>query len=332
MGGAVSAPLLYSIFNPDTPGHDGAVLVEDERVSRFAAHLPLAEELPDVSRYGGTRHAAALGLSQQCDAMVIVISEERGTLSIAHDGRLTTDISAVSLRQHLRRFLHQRDDRGTVAARAWWSSARLRTVLVSIALAVALWMAFVYSPDTVMRTFTVPIALRNLPEGWMIEGDLPMNAEVEVSGSRRRLDEVDPAGLSLTIDVSEPTSGVRDVVLSDAGLALPSGITFLRARPAALSITFRPTQTVSVPVAVQTTGVLPEGLELVSVRPEPDVVSLVIPKGAVGPDHVPTEAVDLRQIDDDAAKETPLVLPPDAQLRPDAPSKVVVRVDVRPRQ
>src|SRR5919106_5454924 len=81
LGGAVSAPLLYSIFNPDTPGHDGAVLIEDDRLTRFAAHLPLAEELPEVSRYGGTRHAAAVGLSQECDALVIVVSEERGTIS-----------------------------------------------------------------------------------------------------------------------------------------------------------------------------------------------------------------------------------------------------------
>src|SRR5919109_2972486 len=102
LGGAVSAPLLYSIFNPDTPGHDGAVLIDDERITRFAAHLPLAEELPEVSRYGGRRHAAALGLSQQCDALIIVISEERGTISVAHDGRLAADVSAATLRQHLR--------------------------------------------------------------------------------------------------------------------------------------------------------------------------------------------------------------------------------------
>jgi DNA integrity scanning protein DisA with diadenylate cyclase activity len=83
LGGAISEPLLYSIFHTSTPGHDGAVLIDDGRITRFAVHLPLASDMPDVSAHGGTRHTAALGLSQEGDAFVIVVSEERGTISIA---------------------------------------------------------------------------------------------------------------------------------------------------------------------------------------------------------------------------------------------------------
>jgi uncharacterized protein (TIGR00159 family) len=332
VGGAVSAPLLYSIFNPDTPGHDGAVLIEDERLTRFAAHLPLAEELPEVSRYGGTRHAAALGLSQHCDALVIVVSEERGTIATAHDGNLTADITAAALRQQLRRFLYRPDGDDAVAASTWWSSARLQTALVSLALAAALWMAFAYSPDTVLRTFTVPIALDNLPEDWVVSDDLPRGAQVELSGSRRSLDELDAGSLTVSIDLSRPARGVRDVVIGDDTLALPSGITLRRARPAALSVHLQPARTVRVPVAVPTIGALPDTLELVSLRAEPGAVPLIVPEGTAGPDHIPTEVIDLRQIAGDTAREVPLALPSDSHLPSNTQSEVMVRIDVRSRE
>jgi hypothetical protein len=331
LGGTVSAPLLYSIFNPDTPGHDGAVLIEDQRITRFAAHLPLAEELPEVSRYGGTRHAAALGLSQQCDALIIVVSEERGTISIAQDGRLAAEVSAATLRQHLRRFLHRRNGEDAVALGRRWNIAHVRTAVASVAIAATLWVAFAYSPDTVLRTITVPIALENLPENWTVTGDPPQAVEVELSGSPRRFDDLEPAALAVSIDLSMPTRGMREVVISEDALSLPSGIVLRRARPAELSLMLQPTRTVQVPVAVPTTGTLPDTLELVGISPTPEAVALIVPDDAADPEQVVTEPLDLRQIEDDTTKETPLALPPGSHLPSDVEAEVTVRVDVRRR-
>jgi YbbR domain-containing protein len=105
-----------------------------------------------------------------------------------------------------------------------------------------------------------------------------------------------------------------------------------RARPSALSFTLLPTRTVRVPVAVPTIGSLPETLELVSLRPEPDTVPLIVPEGTAGPDHIATEVIDLRQIGRDTEREMPLAVPPDSHLRSRARSEVTVRVDVRTRQ
>lgn len=87
LGGTLSAALLESLFDPHSPGHDGAVVLEDRRVSRFGVHLPLARGagLPPGS---GTRHSAALGLSERTDALCLVVSEERGTISSARHGTL----------------------------------------------------------------------------------------------------------------------------------------------------------------------------------------------------------------------------------------------------
>ncbi|MFQ6058100.1 MAG: diadenylate cyclase CdaA [Anaerolineae bacterium] len=83
----VSSDLLQTIFFPQTALHDGAVIIREDRVVAAACVLPLAEN-PPSDRYLGTRHLAAIGITEQTDAIAIVVSEETGTISIAHNGRM----------------------------------------------------------------------------------------------------------------------------------------------------------------------------------------------------------------------------------------------------
>src|SRR3990167_9366881 len=87
VNGAVSEPLLKSIFDPHSIGHDGAVVLEGNTLTKFSCHLPLSKETEKVGR-SGTRHAAALGLAEKTDALCLVVSEERGTVSVARNGLL----------------------------------------------------------------------------------------------------------------------------------------------------------------------------------------------------------------------------------------------------
>jgi len=96
----VSHELLLSIFHPASPIHDGAVIIKDNRIIAAGCFLPLSLS-SDVSRDLGTRHRAALGLSEETDAIVIIISEETGTISIAIEGRLQGDMDMGSLRKFL---------------------------------------------------------------------------------------------------------------------------------------------------------------------------------------------------------------------------------------
>lgn len=84
--------LLESIFTTNTPLHDGAVLIRQQTILAASAILPLAEEDSQLVRSMGTRHRAALGLSQQCGALVIVVSEETGKVSIAREGVMTRGV------------------------------------------------------------------------------------------------------------------------------------------------------------------------------------------------------------------------------------------------
>ena len=96
----VSVDLMLNIFNKHTNLHDGAVIVRDERILAASCMLPLSEN-PDVDRDLGTRHRAALGVTESTDAIALVVSEETGAISVAHNGRLLRNLDEGPLNRTL---------------------------------------------------------------------------------------------------------------------------------------------------------------------------------------------------------------------------------------
>jgi len=96
----VSRELLAAIFLPQSPIHDGAVIVRHGRIAAAGCFLPLTVN-PTVSKSLGSRHRAAIGISEETDAAVVVVSEEEGTISLVREGRITRDIDAGTLRTTL---------------------------------------------------------------------------------------------------------------------------------------------------------------------------------------------------------------------------------------
>lgn len=96
----VSAELLINIFIPKTPLHDGAVIVRDNKIEAASCFLPLSQN-PNVSKELGTRHRAGLGISEESDAVVVIVSEETGRISIACGGELNVDLTPEALEKTL---------------------------------------------------------------------------------------------------------------------------------------------------------------------------------------------------------------------------------------
>ena len=92
----ISAPLIENIFEPNTPLHDGAMIIRNRRIESAACILPLSED-PTISRDLGTRHRAAIGITETSDAVSLIVSEETGIISMAREGRLTRHLDARSL-------------------------------------------------------------------------------------------------------------------------------------------------------------------------------------------------------------------------------------------
>lgn len=98
--GLVTAPFMMNVFIPNTPLHDGAAVIRGNRMVAAGCLLPLTENR-GLSTELGTRHRAALGLSEQCDALIVVVSEETGIVSIAENGRITRRLNSEQLKERL---------------------------------------------------------------------------------------------------------------------------------------------------------------------------------------------------------------------------------------
>ncbi|MBK5273781.1 MAG: TIGR00159 family protein [Desulfuromonadales bacterium] len=100
----VTSELLNSIFLPYSPIHDGAVIIENGKLTKAGCLLPLSQN-PDIAKSFGTRHRAALGLSELSDSYVVVVSEETGKISLVHDAKITYDVEQGELRRVLKKAL-----------------------------------------------------------------------------------------------------------------------------------------------------------------------------------------------------------------------------------
>jgi diadenylate cyclase len=115
----VSAEILVSIFQTDSPIHDGAVIVKEDRVLAAGCFVPVSLE-GNVERNLGTRHRAALGLSRESDAVVVVVSEERGEIGLALEGYLSQNLSPVVLKEQILMafdLIERRENTGSFYAR-----------------------------------------------------------------------------------------------------------------------------------------------------------------------------------------------------------------------
>ena len=104
----VNSMMIESIFYPNSPLHDGAVIIRDDRIVAARAILPLSGS-ENISRQLGTRHRAALGISEESDAVTVLVSEESGAVSIGHDGKLYRDLSPAELHKMLDTLIVKKD-------------------------------------------------------------------------------------------------------------------------------------------------------------------------------------------------------------------------------
>jgi uncharacterized protein (TIGR00159 family) len=233
--GRISEPLLLSIFDASSPGHDGAVILRGSQVERFAVHLPLSANRAALGA-GGTRHAAALGLAERCDATCIVVSEERGTVSVASDGALRVlarpqDL-ALELLAHGAREAEQRQP--------WWRDRAGVDAALAAAGAVALW--FVFVPGSALTEVTVPAAVRviNLPDDLELESIDPTEVKVTLRGLRRDLVLSKPEQVAVRVDGYLARMGRRTFAIADDSVRRPDALDVVSVHPDRVKVSLRP--------------------------------------------------------------------------------------------
>src|SRR6185369_10528284 len=229
----VSPELLQAIFRKDSPIHDGAVVVDGDQLTRAGAILPLTQRrVPDEY---GTRHRAGLGLSERSDANVIVVSEERGEVTLMREGRgepmrdadalvsaLKTEPAADSRKPGQRRQAMRLT--GTVVA-------------ASLALAALVWGMTFLLPGKSVRVQTVPVEFTNVPTGLAIQAQSVDSLQVWLRGTDFILGSVNLADLVARCDLSHAHGGVNVVHLNASVFDTPPGIRVEGLAPHELRVT-----------------------------------------------------------------------------------------------
>jgi uncharacterized protein (TIGR00159 family) len=240
LDGELSFPLLVALFDPHSPGHDGAALVEGGRLRRFAVHLPLSTSFEQL-RMRGTRHAAALGLAERSDALCIVVSEERGTISLARAGRLRQLAGPAELAAELQSFAAELAL--PLVPRSGWlrrAAEHWRELAAALGASAALWLLVVPGAEVAETTLSVPVNVVGLPNGFAVEAVDPPAIEVRVSGTRRDLFLLDPGRVRVSLDAYLVELGRRTFEIAPEDVRPPPGITVTAVNPDRVKLSVAP--------------------------------------------------------------------------------------------
>jgi uncharacterized protein (TIGR00159 family) len=328
LGGKISAPLIYGLFNTQSPTHDGAVLIEGESIEKYGVYLPLSQNLAEGGP-AGTRHAAGLGLSERTDAFVIIVSEERGTISIAEQGKLSIVTSAIDLKKRLQQFYQHVLPSGRLSRRTRWITRNLGTKSVSLLLACALWFFLAFRVTTVHRTFLVPIECRNLPAGFIIDDPGVAEARVSLTGPERFF-PADPSFMTVAVDLSALHNGTQDIPLTEQCLInKPSGLIVNQVMPRSIRMRAYHMQEISLPVKVVCAGSLPRNLGLAGVKADPETLRILVPASRKADySELKTEPLSLGDIRRSDQVRLNVVLPDHAQFVDGKQASVLAKIEV----
>lgn len=232
LGGRATEPLLLSLFDASSPGHDGAVILRGGKVERFAVHLPLSANHEEVGA-GGTRHAAALGLSEHCDAICIAVSEERGTVSLARDGTLRVLSRPEALLTELRSVEKESE------TRPWWRGRAALDAVVAVAGAFALWMVFVPGSDVSEATVSAAVEVTNLPDDLRLESVEPGAVDVTLRGLRRDVLLAQRNEMTVQVDAYLARLGRRTFTVSADAVAVPEALSVVDVAPGKVRLSLK---------------------------------------------------------------------------------------------
>jgi diadenylate cyclase len=229
LGGEISRQILEAIFRKVSPVHDGATIIDGNRIARVGVILPLTHR-DDVPSSYGTRHRAALGLAERCDAVVVAVSEERGVVTLIHD-RQNREISGVAdLVQELQALCTVPEPRRPSFRK------NLGLKAAAVGLTMLIWGISLGITGTTVRTVIVPVEFSNVPAGMRITRISATTLQVQLRGAAWVFDSVNLSRLAARFDLSRGHEGEQTVYLQDDSLSLPPGVRVERASPERVSI------------------------------------------------------------------------------------------------
>jgi len=234
IGANVSVELLYAIFEKLSPLHDGAVIVEDDRLVSANVVLPLTRR-QNVPSFYGTRHRAAMGLAERCDALVVVVSEERSEVTLMDAGAIHHIKDPEQLVAMLEKLLTRPSERVSDRLRRLFF-AHLGLKFAALALAAVVWSMSFMASGTTIRTLSAPVEFSDVPGGMEVAQQSTDTLEIQLRGSPWIMESLNLQTLVAQFDLRSLHEGWQTIRFQPTSLDLPPGIQVDRVTPRTLRV------------------------------------------------------------------------------------------------
>jgi diadenylate cyclase len=326
--GRLSREMLMSIFWHGTPVHDGAAIIQGNQVVKVAAILPLSinDGLPS---YFGTRHRAAVGLTELTDALVIVVSEERGEVTLFKDKSIIPVKDNIVLDRLLRQYVGA----GPVKNGARREILELCLAgVVCLAGVTTIWSSFARGVET-FKTLDVPVEFVNRDPKMEIISASISSVNLQISGSGSLIRSISPDQVKVKINLANAEAGKNQVTIARDGIVLPPGIELKQLDPQKLEVDLDVPVQKNLPIQPDWAGKLPPGLLLQDARTIPETVKVRGGNQTLQDIRtIYTEKISLENITADGKITVNLVLQPSSlKLADESPKNVQVTFKVSRR-
>jgi len=231
--------IIVSIFQKHSPLHDGAVLMRNGRITMAASFLPLTSR-EELTKEWGTRHRAAIGITERCDAWALVVSEERGQVSLTRGGVLEPIETPEILAEKLKELLTPTtpDSIGILRRIKRLLLYRWRLKLTTLAVVSMVWLSFAGQQD-VEATIEIPLELHDLSPQLEVDW-ADQNVMVTARGLRKDIGMLSPKNVKMKLDLSKVDVGKKSYHLNRQLLSLPNDrIEVIRINPNNLTLELR---------------------------------------------------------------------------------------------
>ena len=328
--GQVSNEMLMSIFWPKSPVHDGAAIIEGGQVTEVGVLLPLSHRQDLPSDYG-TRHRAAAGLAEAADALIVVVSEERGSVNVAKDRSFTQMLNGEMLSEALKKHLKMPE----ISPARQRERERLKlaaAACVSVLIMGGIWFGFTRGQDTIIA-LNVPIEYVNRPANYDILDASVDEARLQLVGSSALIKSLGPGQVGVRVDLSKAAEGRNTFTITKDDIILPPGISLNKIQPAMIDVTLDIPASKELPIQVDWTGRLPENTALTQVSVSPETVRVVGGSKTLEKVYtVYTSPVRLDSLSKSGSFTAQIVLsPPSLKLAPSYSDRVTVHYLLEPR-
>jgi diadenylate cyclase len=231
--GQLSAEMLEAVFRKDSPVHDGAAIIEGDVIARVGSILPLTQRAHVPAKYG-TRHRAAMGLSDRSDAIVVVVSEETGEVTLMCEGRAREIENTGELRDALQTLVL--DGQPRVPRHRWFPPPQLALKTAAVALAALVWGVTFLFPGRSVRERTVPVEFTNVPPGMTIAAQSTDVVQVWLRGTDFMFESVNLNTVVARCDLSTAHEGANTIPLRNGAFEMPFGLRIEGIAPSRVSV------------------------------------------------------------------------------------------------